>query len=137
MKRLLLAVFVLAVLAAVPALAQNPATARLALKPDLSAGEVSPTPEMWFYEQYRSDYLDPKMAVRQKAEFRAAQRQKRMAALKWFGFSNQRPRASSDPIHGDYSPMWSSNNPARPLQWSGVGHSWVPTREATASGSSY
>jgi len=106
---------------ALPASAQDRPGTRVALNPSISPGEVPPTPEMWFYEQYRNDYQDPKMAVRKKAEFRATQRQHRIAAMKWFGFSNARPHASPDPWHGDYSPGWRSNNSVHPFQWSGVG----------------
>jgi hypothetical protein len=81
---------------------------------------VSPTPEMWFYEQERTRYEDPKAAVRRKAEFRSAQRQNRLAACKWFGMSNSRPTASPTPVTGTYSPVWASNTPD-PYRWSGVG----------------
>lgn len=91
----------------------------------ISSGEVAATPDMWFYEQYQREYLDPKLAVRRKAEFRAAQRQSRIAAMRWFGFSNQRPQCSSDPWHGDWSSVWRSNNGTYPLQWNGIGRPWV------------
>ena len=112
------------VLTALPAAGQDRPDARVALKLGISPGEVSPTPEMWVYEQYRNDYRDPKFAVRKRAEFRATQRQNRIAAMKWFGLSNSRPHASPDPWNGDYSPGWSSNNSAYPFQWSGVGGPW-------------
>ena len=76
---------------------------------------------MWFYEQYMRQYQDPKMAVRANAEFQADQRQRRLAAMHWFGMSNSRPKASCDPFHGDYSPGWSSNNTAYPYRWEGIG----------------
>jgi hypothetical protein len=93
--------------------------------PHLSPGEVQATPEMWFYEQSLRQYRDPKLAVRQAAEFRAEQRQRRIESAKWFGLSNLRPRVSSDPIHTDYSPGWTSNNSYYPSRWSGSGG--VPT----------
>lgn len=100
-----------------------------AAKMSISPGEVAPTPEMWFYEQYKSDYQDPKLAVRQKAEFRSEQRLRRLAAAKWFGFSNQRPNCSSDPFHGDWSPAWASNNWFYPQRWQGSGNvPWVVVR---------
>ncbi len=113
------------VLTTLPAAGQDRPDARVALKLGVSPGQVSPTPEMWFYEQYRNDYQDPKMAVRKNAEFRSAQRRHRIAAMKWFGFSNSRPLASPTPWHGDYSPGWRSNNLAYPFQWSGVGGPWI------------
>jgi hypothetical protein len=102
--------------------------------PTLSPGELKATPEMWFYEQYMHQYLDPKMAVRANAEFRANQRQQRLAAMQWFGFSNSRPRASPDPVHGDYSPHWSSNNSAYPYRWDGIGPTtWYVARPERAA----
>ncbi|MGW8258281.1 MAG: hypothetical protein ACWGMZ_12405, partial [Thermoguttaceae bacterium] len=67
----------------------------------ISPGEVKATPEMWFYEQAMRQYQDPKMMVRANAEFRARQRQRRLAAMRWFGQSNSRPHANSDPFNGD------------------------------------
>ena len=59
---------------------------------DVSLADVQPTPEMWFYVQERRRYDDPRAAVRRKAEFRARQRQQRIAAMKLFGESKQRPQ---------------------------------------------
>lgn len=129
MKRVLVAISVLFVVMAVPAVAQDKTDAtHPAFQGSISPGEVTPTPEMWFYEQYRSDYRDPKMAVRKNAEFRADQRRRRLVALKWFGFSNQRPQCSSDPFHGDWSPGWRSNNTFYPSRWQGTGPSWIVVR---------
>ena len=83
----------------------------------VSPGEVVATPEMWFYEQERLRYADPRQAVRAKAEYRAFQRSRRLAALKWYGFSNSRPVANPDPFHGSYSPRWVGNG-YLPSQWS-------------------
>ncbi len=115
-------------LVAVPAMAQSPGTGELRLNGGISAGEVAATPEMWFYQQYRQQYEDPKSAVRRKAEFRATQREQRIAARKWFGFSNLRPMAGSDIIHGDYSPSWTSGNIYHPFRWSGFGPAVVVVR---------
>jgi hypothetical protein len=60
------------------------------------------------------------MAVRANADLRAQQRQHRIESMKWFGFSNSRPRASSDPFHGDYSPGWVSSSGYYPSRWNGV-----------------
>jgi hypothetical protein len=87
--------------------------------PTLSPGEVQATPEMWFYEQAMRQYLDPDLAVRRAAEARAQQRRYRLESMRWFGLSNQRPQASVDPIDGDYSPGWTSNNPFYPYRWAG------------------
>jgi hypothetical protein len=86
----------------------------------ISPGELKATPEMWFYEQAMRQYKDPRMAVRARAEYRADQRQHRLESLKWYGFSNARPRASSDPYNGDYSPGWSANPGYYPWRWNGV-----------------
>ncbi len=60
-----------------------------------SLGDLKPTTEMWFYEQAMRQYEDPKAAVRRNAEGQAEQRQRRLAAMQWFGLSNARPRCSS------------------------------------------
>lgn len=76
----------------------------------------SQTPEMWFYEQERARWENPKEAVRRKAEYRGAQRGQRIAAMKWYGMSNSRPTAGLTPMFGTYSPMWSSNS-FDPFRW--------------------
>ena len=88
--------------------------------PTLSPGELQATPEMWFYEQAVRRYDDPKNAVRANAEFRARQRSRRLAALRWFGFSNSRPRANPDPVHGSYSPRWVGKG-YEPSHWTAGG----------------
>lgn len=113
-----------------PVLAENPQI-NLRAAPTtgmFSLGELKPTPEMWFYEQYLRQSQDPKVAVRANAEFRAEQRQRRIAALKWFGFSNQRPRAGVDFIHSDNSPSWTSNHMNYPSRWGGTGAAPVVVR---------
>ncbi len=137
MKRLVIAFSMACVFGAVPALAADRPAADLEIKGGVSPGEVQATPEMWFYQQYYRDYLDPKMAVRRNAEFRAAQRRRRVASLKWFGFSNQRPRASADPLHGDWSPTWVSNNGTYPFRWQGIGRSWVIAVPAGSAARAY
>jgi hypothetical protein len=128
MKIVPLALAILFVLATVPALADKPLAQQLGPESGISPGELRTTPEMWFYEQYQREYQDPKMAVRRAAEFRAAQRQQRLAAVKWFGFSNQRPQASPDPFNGDWSPGWTSNNEVYPYRWTATGWPWVYSR---------
>jgi hypothetical protein len=82
------------------------------------------TPEMWFYSQELDRHDDPAQAIRRKAELRAAQRMQRIAAMKWFGFSNGRPQASPIPMMGTYSPAWVGNS-YDPYDWSGA--SWPST----------
>jgi hypothetical protein len=67
------------------------------------------TPEMWLYTQEWRRHDDPAQAVRRNAEFRAEQRSQRLAAMKWYGFSNARPQASVTPFTGIYSPTWVGN----------------------------
>ncbi len=81
-----------------------------------SLGAIAPTPQMWFYEQERMRQDDPKLAVRRRAEQRGQQRQDRLAALQWFGFSNSRPNVSATPWFGGYSAYWGSNT-YDPLRW--------------------
>ena len=95
-----------------------------------SSGQVQPTPEMWFYEQYQQRYDTPAAKVEQNALFRATQREHRLAARRWFGLSNVRPQASSDPFHGDYSARWTSNNGFYPQRWTGWGGGWIIGRTA-------
>lgn len=102
-------------------LAQEPAP-----RPRAPVGAASPgmltsqsgTPEMWFYEQDRLRYEDSKAAVRRKAEFRAAQRQNRLASMRLYGVSNSRPTASPTPWTGTYAPTWTSNS-LDPHRWIG------------------
>ena len=95
-------------------------TARIVTEPAQSMTQM--TPEMWFYQEEMRRHDDPKMAVRRKAEFRAAQRQRRIAAMEWYGFSNMRPIANPTPFTGGvYSPGWISNNNRHPMEWSGGG----------------
>jgi hypothetical protein len=103
----------------------------------ISPGDIKATPEMWFYEQYMRQYQDPKMAVRARAEFEADQRQRRMAAMHWFGMSNSRPRAASDPFHGEYSPSWASNNCAFPYRWQGIGPTWYVVKPEPSTAYNY
>ena len=121
MKRIVLVLTLPLVLAASVAFAQKSATVgRSGLDTIVSAGDLKTTPEMWFYEQAMRQYKDPKAAVRAKAEVYAAQRARRLESMRWFGFSNSRPRVSSDPFHGDYSPRWVANTCCYPSRWSGM-----------------
>jgi hypothetical protein len=131
MKKLVLSLSVtVAALAASMAQAQQPSfptqrsappkiEAKADARIDVSPGELTPTADMWFYEQEWKRHDDPKQAVRRNAEFDTAQRQNRMAARKWYGFSNIRPTADAMPFCGDYSPGWRSNSFA-PYQWAGT-----------------
>lgn len=90
------------------------------------------TPEMWFYQQEYRRYQSPAEAVRRNAEFRATQRRNRLAAQRWFGFSNLRPVANPIPFYGSYSPAWGSNT-WNPAQWAGAGSPYVVYHTARRS----
>jgi hypothetical protein len=122
MKRLTIALALPLLLTAGVASAQKPVSDhRQGLASAVSPGELKATPEMWFYDQYMRQYKDPKMAVRARAEYRADQRLRRLESMHWFGFSNTRPQASSDPFNGDYSPHWAASPGYFPNRWPGVG----------------
>ncbi len=137
MSRIIIGVFLLTVLAAGTARAQRlgrpEAAQRSNSEARIAVGELQPTPEMWFYEQYQQQQDDPAAAVRRHAEARAAQRQNRLAAMRWFGMSNSRPRASSDPFNGDYSPRWTSNHGHYPDRWMGSATPLVVIRSDRSS----
>ena len=100
----------------------------------ISPGQLSATPEMWFYEQSLQRYQDPMTGVRDKAEFRSAQRLRRIAALRWYGMSNSRPNLGVDTIHGDGGPHWTSGNINAPSQWNGsVGIVAAPSASQNSS----
>jgi hypothetical protein len=84
----------------------TPTTTQLAPQ-TLSAPQV--TPELWVYSQEQRRHDDPALAVRRKAEHKADQRLARLAAQKWYGYSNSRPEASPIPFMGQYSPSWVGN----------------------------
>lgn len=75
--------------------------------PNLSLPSV--TPEMWLYSQEWRRRDDPAQSVRRKAEARTDARMQRIAAMKWYGFSNARPQAAVTPMMGVYSPAWIGN----------------------------
>jgi hypothetical protein len=120
MKRLAIFCAVFSLLTVASARAERPIAAGLGLDAPTSPGELKTTPDMWFYQQAMRQYQDPKMAVRAQADLRARQRQCRLETMKWFGLSNSRPRVSSDPYNGDYSPGWVANPGYYPWRWSGL-----------------
>ncbi len=103
--------------------AQQPRSDKRAADPTPRVEEVSSmaqmTPEMWFYQQEIRRYDDPKLAVRRKAEFKAAQRQRRIAAMAWYGYSNSRPTVNASIFTGSYSPGWGSNYRSDSYLWHG------------------
>lgn len=134
------------VLMAAGALAQKPAkgskldgtrAGRLTATPEPeSLGQITPTPEMWFYTQEMRRYDDSRASVRRRAHFKATQRHRRLTAMHWFGFSNSRPTTNPTAgFGGPASPTWTSNSWS-PNQWSGHGRG-ATVLTARGDGGSY
>ncbi|MHB8973533.1 MAG: hypothetical protein ACYC3X_26915 [Pirellulaceae bacterium] len=92
-----------------------------------SMDQVAQTEDMWFYMQELRRYDDPQVAIRAKAAKKADQRRQRLAAMKWFGWSQGRPNASSTPWTGVFSPSWVGNG-ADPYEWIGYGYTTTAVR---------
>ena len=118
MKRLAILSAMFLLLSAAPVRAEKPVTTNPTS--NISLGEMKATPQMWFYDQELRQYKDPQMAVRLKADQRAQQRMRRLESMRWYGFSNSRPRASSDPYNTDYAPGWVATPGYYPSRWNGV-----------------
>ena len=131
MRTLGIALFIVVLVSALPAVSQDKAAKSRCTATSLDSsqltilptGSVEITPEMWFYEQQLREYLNPKLAVRRKAEFRARQRRHRIASMQWFGFSSLRPTASPDPWNGEYMSTWTGGEELHPYRWNGT--SWT------------
>ena len=70
----------------------------------------------WDYGQSYQYEPNPKEIIHQKAQARAHQRMARMAAMRWYGMSNERPTASPTPFTALYSPSWQMPG-GRPYAW--------------------
>jgi hypothetical protein len=117
MKLLFASTFIVALLAPAVGSAQSPRPARDGGDREISVGEIAPTQEMWFYQQELKRHQDPKQAIRRRAEYRAAQRERRLASQEWFGISPLRPNANHTPsMGGMYSPGWAGNS-RDPFRW--------------------
>ena len=116
--KITLASLVLGLLLSTAAVAQEPQEQSLRLPAETPS--LISSPEIWLYlhEQRRLD--DPALAVRRNAERRAEERRDRLAAMKWFGYSNSRPQATCTPFTGHYSPVWAGNGTQGHV-WRGVG----------------
>ena len=136
MKRLLAFASVASLVLAASAFAQEvneekepaPAdAARHAVAPESRAEkipELNPTqmtPELYLYMHDLRRHDDPQQAVRRKAEARAAAREGRITAMKWYGMSNARPQANPVPFMGSYSPTWVGSRNER-YDW--YGYTW-------------
>lgn len=122
MKWLPISVALLGVLMAMPAEAQTPAEngSTMRFSGGITPGEVTATPEMWFYQEQMSRRDNPKEAVRRKAEARTAQREARLAARRWFGVSLARPTTSTAIMNGESAATWTGNDPFYPYRWRGT-----------------
>ena len=92
--------------------AARPDTAR----PDADslAAPSSDQAESWYY---RTPETVPKKTIpQQKAELRAQQRMARLAAQRWYGFSNARPTVAAMPFTSMYRPAWQQPG-GRPYHW--------------------
>lgn len=87
--------------------------------PELNPSQV--TPELYLYMHDLRRHDDPQQAVRRKAEARAAARESRITAMKWYGMSNARPQANPVPFMGTYSPTWVGSRNER-YDW--CGYTW-------------
>ena len=102
---------------------------------DPGESQVAQSEEMWFYLQELRRYDDPQVAIRHKAQQKASQRRHRLAAQKWFGWSQSRPTASPTPRTGVNSPNWVGNG-SDPYQWVGNAYLTTAIRIDTNSNSS-
>ena len=93
--------------------------------PTASPGEAQITREVRTHELYLLQSQAQAESVHRAAVARAEQRTRRLESQRWFGISNSRPTASTDPYNGDYSPGWVSNYPFYPFRWVGCGEPWV------------
>ncbi|MBM4005230.1 MAG: hypothetical protein FJ295_18390 [Planctomycetes bacterium] len=78
--------------------------------------------DLYIYLQEQRKAEDPKYIVQRRAALKAEQRERRLAAMKWYGLSNTRPVANSVPVMGSYSPTWVGNS------WNA--YHWVPVSHA-------
>jgi hypothetical protein len=118
MKRIALSLTALMILGAGVSLAQDKGKVDLR-RDNQPPGALSTTPvspEVWLYEQERERYDNPQAMVRRRAEIRGAQRQQRLASMKWYGLSNARPDHTPTPWFGPQSPRWGSNS-GHPYIW--------------------
>jgi hypothetical protein len=97
---------------------------------------MTPTPDMWFYEQESRRHDSPENAVRRKAEFQAHARQMRIASREWYGISNSRPSVNPTPVMGTYAPTWVGNS-RNPMHWHAVQTPLILNVRRVGSGPAY
>jgi hypothetical protein len=77
--------------------------------------------DLYIYLQEQRKLEDPKYIVQRRAALKAEQRERRLAAMKWYGLSNTRPVANAMPFMGTYSPSWVGNG-WNSYHWVAGGH---------------
>lgn len=70
---------------------------------------TKPTSAEKSYASFDSDIAASNL-VQKKAMHRAEQRQARITARKWYGFSQSRPVVNADPYMTAYTPVWVGRN---------------------------
>ncbi len=98
--------------------AKSRADTATAAEPEFSFGQMTPTADMWLYEQSIKRYSDPKAAVRRCAEFEADQRQARLAAQRGSAFRSRARRSAPRPSR---APIRRCGRPIRRTVRSGAG----------------
>ncbi len=133
MKRLLFTVVVIpTVWFVASAGAQDPARLPRPLGQGPAVDQVAQTEDMWFYLQELRRHDDPQVLIRQKSEKKGEQRRGRLAAMKWFGWSQSRPTANPTPWTGVFAPHWTGNG-VDPSMWIGSGYVTTAVRTAPPS----
>jgi hypothetical protein len=93
--------------------------------PTTSPGEAQSTREARAHEQHLLQSQAQAEAIHRAAVARFEQRTRRLESQRWYGISNMRPSASTDPYNGDYSPGWVSNYLFYPYRWVSTGEPWT------------
>lgn len=89
-----------------------------------SPGETAMSPEARAHEMRLMQAQAQEESIHRAAVARAEQRTRRLESQRWFGISNTRPNANTDPYDGDYAPYWVSNYPFYPFRWVASGQPW-------------
>jgi hypothetical protein len=92
------------------------ASARGAARPEADSLDAPSSDQVdsWYY---RTPETSPKKTIpQQKAELRAQQRMARLAAQRWYGYSNARPTVAAMPFTSMYRPAWQQPG-GRPYRW--------------------
>ncbi len=93
--------------------------ASIASAADRPAPATDAAADDWYYNSETPQQLTPRQMQQQKSQIAAAQRMSRLAAIRWYGMSNERPTATATPFSGVYSPAWQMPG-GRPFAWYGA-----------------